>query len=162
MPVHPHACGELTSEFVKENARYGSSPRMWGTRENDEEVINMCRFIPTHVGNSRNSSTAAPLFSVHPHACGELHRRYKRKSDNCGSSPRMWGTRIYHASYNIFFRFIPTHVGNSLFGAKPPKYASVHPHACGELLKWHVAQLRLFGSSPRMWGTHKFLREGFD
>ena len=52
--VHPHACGELAVDLVKEVICDGSSPRMWGTR-------------PQYVRSPKQST-------VHPHACGELER----------------------------------------------------------------------------------------
>ena len=70
-----------------------------------------------------------------------------------GSSPRMWGTLYRFALNKQFTRFIPTHVGNTLY-TKPEKLKiTVHPHACGE----HIGKLKTAdtcsGSSPRMWGT---------
>ena len=50
----------------------GSSPRMWGTLIYKIKVDILNRFIPTHVGNSCLERSGRMLFSVHPHACGEL------------------------------------------------------------------------------------------
>ena len=90
---------------------------------------------------------------VHPHACGELGKSLRGREIQTGSSPRMWGTRLFSRIHDIAQRFIPTHVGNSRL---PDRYAAggpVHPHACGELVgpQGHLAFKR--GSSPRMWGT---------
>jgi len=65
----------------------------------------------------------------------------------------MWGTpNKEQASYAVR-RFIPTHVGNSVHGISVAGSSSVHPHACGELMK-NFSSMHLFcGSSPRMWGT---------
>ena len=49
--VHPHACGEHPLPRHYSVALFGSSPRMWGTREHHEFV---CEY-----------------HAVHPHACGE-------------------------------------------------------------------------------------------
>ncbi len=49
--VHPHACGEHSSQFPVSLLIFGSSPRMWGTCENHDRGMVRGRFIPTHVGN---------------------------------------------------------------------------------------------------------------
>jgi len=51
-PVHPHACGELVCAVPPDFTVDGSSPRMWGTLNECGLVLRLCRFIPTHVGNS--------------------------------------------------------------------------------------------------------------
>jgi len=91
-PVHPHACGErylLTPDAIFSN---GSSPRMWGTGPQFLPRKDICRFIPTHVGNGRASLCRSRQQTVHPHACGERILRAHLSSSRAGSSPRMWGT----------------------------------------------------------------------
>ncbi len=71
LPVHPHACGEhspLRNGYPPPN---GSSPRMWGTQLGCLTLTDTCRFIPTHVGNTRSACLRLTLGPVHPHACGE-------------------------------------------------------------------------------------------
>ena len=132
-PVHPHACGELISSSAIRLSLSGSSPRMWGT---------LCL-----------ASAFFPALPVHPHACGELPIPHLSTSLPLGSSPRMWGTLSLMPLPYPSWRFIPTHVGNSLESEYSSSDKSVHPHACGELLFcWCIYMLR-FGSSPRMWGT---------
>ncbi len=85
-PVHPHACGEHVAQLLGIPERTGSSPRMWGTRDDgflkvqEERFIPThvgntnalkARFIPTHVGNTRAPSRLVRFPAVHPHACGE-------------------------------------------------------------------------------------------
>ena len=111
--VHPHACGELSRSQSCSILYYGSSPRMWGTREVPAPRLRSPRFIPTHVGNSPSPGFPGSSGSVHPHACGELASSARRRVSAVGSSPRMWGT---------------LHVHHRRGGRDP-----VHPHACGEL-----------------------------
>ncbi len=112
---------------------FGSSPRMWGTRRCRCAAWWSVRFIPTHVGNTEGSQSAAV--------------------GQCGSSPRMWGTPMHAGAHPWRRRFIPTHVGNTPVAAPSRSTRSVHPHACGE----HESPIFRFviddGSSPRMWGT---------
>ena len=151
--VHPHACGELGLFGNAGQFEDGSSPRMWGSLLFTRWLVDEGRFIPTHVGNSESRYGSGRGRLVHPHACGELRLYLDATPHPCGSSPRMWGTRM-----SIFYHlpnswFIPTHVGNSLSDMLASRAHSVHPHACGELVHFHHVVSSGTGSSPRMWGT---------
>ena len=114
-PVHPHACGEHAPEGRDKAEAVGSSPRMWGTRT---YVIPYCirmRFIPTHVGNTARAASRRKTTAVHPHACGEHAVPASRPAHKAGSSPRMWGTPRHTVPRGALHRFIPTHVGNTLY-----------------------------------------------
>ena len=132
-PVHPHACGELSTSIGRNVVCDGSSPRMWGTQCEQGLPVAVRRFIPTHVGNSSR-------------ACRELSSRYGSSprmwgtlcpglciASGPGSSPRMWGTHQRDIPKSLCVRFIPTHVGNSPWTPCRCRTPPVHPHACGEL-----------------------------
>ena len=111
----------------------------------------------------------------HPHACGELVKIGYTKDYETGSSPRLWGTRNRALAADRYSRFIPTPVGNSNTRKKLQIVLTVHPHACGELGtplfrtvssavhphacgELHIPQSNMmsdYGSSPRLWGTHR-------
>ena len=172
--VHPHACGEHSRDKDDTVIKRGSSPRMWGTlsRAGVQDVDG--RFIPTHVGNTRNDRHMTRTRPVHPHACGEhecspavvgrlggssprmwgTHAFLSAsKTSAIGSSPRMWGTPFPLSLLVFPFRFIPTHVGNTAQHHLSRGMRPVHPHACGEHGAHLISLSRLCGSSPRMWGT---------
>ena len=151
--VHPHACGELWLSRSIRADRYGSSPRMWGTPVCPAQGCRVLRFIPTHVGNSRQDIGTGARRSVHPHACGELFFTLENKDGVIGSSPRMWGTQMNLVHVLVQKRFIPTHVGNSPVRPVKSSTMPVHPHACGELYGSNAGPVGGTGSSPRMWGT---------
>ncbi len=153
MPVHPHACGEHFRYATEEEARSGSSPRMWGTLELGMFVEKKQRFIPTHVGNTAARPGAICPCPVHPHACGEHLFRRSIISYPGGSSPRMWGTHASTGALLRLTRFIPTHVGNTSARPLARPLAPVHPHACGEHSANQLSSESNAGSSPRMWGT---------
>ena len=50
--VHPHACGELSTDIIFSSEYPGSSPRVWGTLWIMPFFGMLNRFIPTRVGNS--------------------------------------------------------------------------------------------------------------
>ena len=93
------------------------------------------------------------MISVHPHACGELGVSALKQFHIGGSSPRMWGTQPPSPLRVRGQRFIPTHVGNSSMSSVNAVIMTVHPHACGELLRPLPFSVFKIGSSPRMWGT---------
>ena len=70
-----------------------------------------------------------------------------------GSSPRVWGTRLYAAFQASLQRFIPTGVGNAAGQALTDGEVTVHPHGCGERSQEMAGSLPNAGSSPRVWGT---------
>ena len=118
----------------------GSSPRVWGTRP--ENVI------------------AQHIIAVHPHGCGEHCFAVLLAPVPAGSSPRVWGTLSMCPGSRMFWRFIPTGVGNT-----SPDYWSmircqVHPHGCGEHSDDNTCDGAVNGSSPRVWGTHMWGRVG--
>ncbi|ASC07488.1 hypothetical protein S101468_03287 (plasmid) [Acetobacter pasteurianus subsp. pasteurianus] len=71
-----------------------------------------------------------------------------------GSSPRVRGTLVLVLESPIFSRFIPACAGNTSLQVAARPGNSVHPRVCGE----HCVNMRryagLFGSSPRVRGTH--------
>ncbi len=172
-PVHPHACGEHVYLDVGRKITDGSSPRMWGTRRSFDGRPRKLRFIPTHVGNTKEGENLLDIIPVHPHACGEHSpgivplqtsvgsspRMWGTPSPffdyfpNNGSSPRMWGTRERRRHSAARYRFIPTHVGNTTLCQLPNLHRPVHPHACGEHMDAKKSIVTKDGSSPRMWGT---------
>ncbi len=111
------------------------------------------RFIPTHVGNTRQRQEERHVLPVHPHACGEHFIIWDKDNSGNGSSPRMWGTQYARGAGKKSCRFIPTHVGNTGFSRNLRENVSVHPHACGEHWRPASSTTRSAGSSPRMWGT---------
>ena len=68
--VHPRVCGGHAVPDRSPRARYGSSPRLRGTRA---QVIiqNLCgRFIPASAGDTDRPFAPAPARAVHPRVCG--------------------------------------------------------------------------------------------
>ncbi len=106
---------------------------MWGTHHRADVDPDRCGFIPTHVGNTAGRKRGA--------------------CPRCGSSPRMWGTRIQQMDGSLYWRFIPTHVGNTGAATAAGAVGAVHPHACGEHPRRAGHAGTGAGSSPRMWGT---------
>jgi len=153
--VHPHVHGELLSVCRGRRRIYGSSPRAWGTHGIDGDDTQICRFIPTCMGNSFHQLQCILMFPVHPHVHGELSPIRMGTEIIPGSSPRAWGTLRGHRDDVPADRFIPTCMGNSGDAEGPPERVTVHPHVHGELLIEDYLRRDRTGSSPRAWGTRK-------
>ena len=112
-PVHPHARGEHLRVPLRIKRYCGSSPRTWGTPLQPPGRDAVTRFIPTHVGNTRPGQGGRGYRAVHPHARGEHGLPSPQTRNQCGSSPRTWGTPVLAPPCGSRWRFIPTHVGNT-------------------------------------------------
>jgi len=155
--VHPHVHGELSRRAGGRRARLGSSPRAWGTPGTKESAGLGRRFIPTCMGNSASAAVTRCSMPVHPHVHGELPGHSAAAINEAGSSPRAWGTLSAMVMVNSPSRFIPTCMGNSLLSAGLRGLSSVHPHVHGELGAGGDGDGDGFGSSPRAWGTRRWL-----
>ena len=72
-PVHPHVCGEYSSEYT--------------------QSFNYSRFTPTCVGNTQAMMVIGKPSAVHPHVCGEYATDDLDQQIHDGSPPRVWGIR---------------------------------------------------------------------
>ena len=153
-PVHPRACGEHTAPPPHRRAFHGSSPRMRGTQEITEHGAVELRFIPAHAGNTLERRVCPPDRPVHPRACGEHTAPPPHRRAFHGSSPRMRGTQEITEHGAVELRFIPAHAGNTPIPLIDTVPKPVHPRACGEHYIDHIVAGVVFGSSPRMRGTH--------
>ncbi len=151
--VHPHARGEHRLVHAMNDTTPGSSPRPWGTRLEIDVRGQAYRFIPTPVGNTLPAAFPSLRSPVHPHARGEHQAAISLCQGTVGSSPRPWGTLNRLVLFGLGLRFIPTPVGNTVFGCPLPATSTVHPHARGEHSAISKGRAPRVGSSPRPWGT---------
>ncbi len=68
--VHPHVRGADVKRVRTGPTSTGSSPRAWGRLRPHPSLPLLRRFIPTCVGQTSRSATAAGRCSVHPHVRG--------------------------------------------------------------------------------------------
>ncbi len=151
--VQPHACGEMYFRGFPLSAVFGSTPRMWGNVLSMQFVEVNLRFNPTHVGKWVAPSATFSLVPVQPHACGEMAGSTAQVFRNLGSTPRMWGNDLRLFFSLIELRFNPTHVGKWEKKKTFDEIMTVQPHACGEMARFVLKSINLFGSTPRMWGN---------
>ncbi len=152
-PVHPRACGERSRVKRSEPRNTGSSPRVRGTPEVGPGAAQRPRFIPARAGNAVLRRRPSPPNPVHPRACGERFVLPQLSVVDCGSSPRVRGTRTTSHTRALTIRFIPARAGNALAFLPMDRARAVHPRACGERARTGKIGRPGPGSSPRVRGT---------
>ena len=162
LPVHPHVRGEHQDRQIREFAKFGSSPRAWGTPSQSRIPFFSRWFIPTCVGNTIIRGSFRLSKTVHPHVRGEHGTFFDGIPKDCGSSPRAWGTHKWVGRCVSGQRFIPTCVGNTSSSRPPALSTSVHPHVRGEHISSLSRTRSSIGSSPRAWGTRIGLQKRID
>ena len=151
---HPRACGAHSSSRKHENLSKGSSPRMRGSRRCIHPGQAQEGIIPAHAGLTALSYMLARCTGDHPRACGAHDWDGIIMSHSQGSSPRMRGSPLHHRCAVPARGIIPAHAG--LTPSSSPRQCSSwdHPRACGaHCIVKHFAML-VWGSSPRMRGSH--------
>ena len=131
----------------------GLSPRVWGSRGGIGEQGKAHRSIPTCVGQPLMLSRCSVPKAVYPHVCGAAEGMRTKRSPEEGLSPRVWGSRRIRRRSWLWYRSIPTCVGQPMTSATKWKMLSVYPHVCGAADV--QGRARAFGSglSPRVWGS---------
>ena len=154
-PDHPRGCMEHDSPIRFQCTHWGSSPRMQGTPKQIIANSNTGRIIPADAGNTPPPAHAGRPEPDHPRGCGEHTVVLIRQCSGVGSSPRMRGTRSPHNADGTTLRIIPADAGNTDYPAFGSLSARDHPRGCGEHCPITYMAYMLWGSSPRMRGTHR-------
>ena len=68
---HPRVCGEHFHSRIVMSTALGSSPRMRGTRVDNNRYSVICGIIPAYAGNTRTVTWTMILRRDHPRVCGE-------------------------------------------------------------------------------------------
>ncbi len=154
--AHPRVCGEHSPGSYKASGMSGSSPRMRGTHDGVGAPTSPEGLIPAYAGNTLGRRVKEPHVSAHPRVCGEHKGPTSMGRIISGSSPRMRGTRHLHPPRGEPVRLIPAYAGNTYWPGHGYCSESAHPRVCGEHLPALLSDHFLYGSSPRMRGTHLF------
>ncbi len=159
-PVHPRVCGEQDEVFISVENNAGSSPRVRGTEYPGGWINPRPRFIPACAGNRLGSVTLTGNGpSVHPRVCGEQGERPAMSITASGSSPRVRGTAPDRSASRRSPAVHPRVCGEQRVATPSTVRAAVHPRVCGEQLAAMCDRLAFTGSSPRVRGTERRLRD---
>ena len=133
----------------------GSSPRVRGTRSEEQGPPRPHRIIPACAGNTRCARRCSGARWDHPRACGEHPSRIFVEFTVLGSSPRVRGTRLVVAPAQMDRGIIPACAGNTRPPCRRASRCRDHPRVCGEHLHAYGYTPFLTGSSPRVRGTRR-------
>ncbi len=151
--VHPRECGEHADQAYGPRLQFGSSPRVRGTSPARILLSAGMRFIPASAGNILRTNQWSGYIPVHPRECGEHSIYWSIIFQEIGSSPRVRGTFLSHATEFVTTRFIPASAGNILSHTAYSRVTAVHPRECGEHALSLALSISHSGSSPRVRGT---------
>ena len=160
---HPHACGDKWLSKYGKDMYWGSSPRVWGQDGRDFIRLHQPGIIPTRVGTRTRIKRYIKKVRDHPHACGDKTECLLFCRTVKGSSPRVWG-QVVSAKFNAKRNgIIPTRVGTSQLERLSTTRHQDHPHACGDKTLIFPRPVKIWGSSPRVWGqvTNKYYTNPF-
>ena len=92
---HPHLCGENPNALANPYDLWGSSPLVWGKPNPMTSLYALLRIIPTCVGKTTTGTDLYPHSQDHPHLCGENRSSAAAQLACGGSSPLVWGKRVF-------------------------------------------------------------------
>ena len=115
--------------------------------------------IPAHAGLTKRSSSSWAASRDHPRACGAHPSCPAQRCLARGSSPRMRGSLAARKALVAVMGIIPAHAGLTPPPSRPQKDPWDHPRACGAHYDRPAFEPLLRGSSPRMRGSRKFVRD---
>ena len=90
---HPRGCGEHPVRPDARGGHGGSSPRMRGAPQKQEQGLSLPWIIPADAGSTIVIAKATQGTGDHPRGCGEHMAITTTQFDREGSSPRMRGAR---------------------------------------------------------------------
>ena len=128
---HPRACGAHRYSKDCGGKRQGSSPRMRGSQERNQNTCNLYGIIPAHAGLTPDyCPTESPDWD-HPRACGAHNEDSTERARELGSSPRMRGSQSLSLKRAANPGIIPAHAGLTTCRRHSRRRTWDHPRACG-------------------------------
>ena len=155
---HPRVCGEHRFSTCLVSCRPGSSPRMRGTLDIGRHESGHAGIIPAYAGNTDDWHGNAYEARDHPRVCGEHIKYAVEGATSQGSSPRMRGTPTQTVEILFLSGIIPAYAGNTIHTKCMATPRRDHPRVRGEHTVAVAVVARVWGSSPRMRGTHQIFR----
>ena len=170
---HPRVCGENNKWPRPVRGLCGTSPRMRGKRNCLVVYRIRRRNIPAYAGKTDTIQGGCDAFQEHPRVCGENGFQPEGTVETAGTSPRMRGKHMLHATPNSSCRNIPAYAGKTTGPRGTPGHHSgtsprmrgklpdrgvhratipEHPRVCGENLILSTTLSVTPGTSPRMRG----------
>ena len=156
---HPRVCGEQEAATTSLKLSQGSSPRVRGTVNTKVGEVLLKGIIPACAGNRPDPPVCAVTSGDHPRVCGEQMLKAIASIISMGSSPRVRGTVVVGRELLTLIGIIPACAGNREEQSNEVSQDRDHPRVCGEQRCLQFQTPLCLGSSPRVRGTAKRLRE---
>ena len=151
--VHPRVCGEAPASRSAWMPGPGPSPRVRGSLSLPELHRRILGSIPACAGKPTFSTSAVRIEGVHPRVCGEARCPSGTPCGRGGPSPRVRGSRHFHAYDSRRSGSIPACAGKPACPRGPRRGNRVHPRVCGEAAFNPTTDLYDPGPSPRVRGS---------
>ena len=155
---HPRVCGEHPMSTPMSAPAAGSSPCVRGTHFNRAREGRVFGIIPACAGNTGACPSRRCAPGDHPRVCGEHPEKVQAVEADAGSSPRVRGTLFEHGLPHGIHGIIPACAGNTLRSKRQTCRMRDHPRVCGEHFVKLPNSISVYGSSPRVRGTHIHVR----
>ena len=140
-------CGAAAVVQVRQEPRYGLSPRVRGSRLRHGIGQPRMRSIPTCAGQPAIPRPCPCLYAVYPHVCGAAIQIDMSGLLAAGLSPRVRGSHTSLAVHAHALGSIPTCAGQ-------PRSLTVYPHVAGQPGLTRLLLCHAEGLSPRVRGSH--------
>ena len=150
---HPRGCGEHLCRSGLWSCREGSSPRMRGAHDIQDDLSQMHRIIPADAGSTRRAKVQMMAGRDHPRGCGEHDHLRSPSFGLSGSSPRMRGALRTSSERGRPLGIIPADAGSTVRVYGHVRVCKDHPRGCGKHMGLPAERAVRRGSSPRMRGA---------
>ena len=153
---HPRVRGENLRGMNAAIKKHGTSPRARGKLDDWRLVNDEGRNIPACAGKTGSNAGRVASWREHPRVRGENFLAILRFIIRCGTSPRARGKRPGTANVHNPVGNIPACAGKTHSPPMGKARTREHPRVRGENFGSVVAEMDLWGTSPRARGKHLF------
>ncbi len=131
----------------------GSPPRVRGTPGHQDREAPVRGITPACAGNTMIGRYLRRQAGDHPRVCGEHRAAGPGGWSECGSPPRVRGTRKILGTKNLWHGITPACAGNTICPGLVTRCPGDHPRVCGEHAMSTGNPPCWLGSPPRVRGT---------
>ena len=123
---------------IKAHMHQGSSPRMRGSPQLDNDAFRALRIIPADAGLTTTCTTATWTSRDHPRGCGAHSVQHHLGTSSPGSSPRVRGSRREIRQVIILPGIIPAGAELTVSTRSASGRPWDHPRGCGAHLSLEI------------------------
>ena len=158
---HPRVCGAHCLSSLTSSPKWGSSPRMRGSRRFCPDTAALPGIIPAYAGLTRLAIGWTSRDEDHPRVCGAHLSVSLVCAWPLGSSPRMRGSLIDITVQTHDKGIIPAYAGLTCIRKDYRSIIRDHPRVCGAHSDRISGCSFRWGSSPRMRGSPRMCGPGW-